>query len=150
MFNIPKNYLPLNATVNPLVRPSDLNGAIEGGETTIYWFSSDNGASKSTTYSIKRYPTLDAAIVTYANKLDSDFKSYDLSLTLEKKIHADEHYTGCGVGKITGRYRCVVLLRYEEFIVTISSSTDISFGSQNLKEIVYLYDEIFNQVVLSD
>lgn len=136
--NIPNYLWPQGSSHGPLNRPSDIFPATEAGITSTYWLE-----GKVTTYWVRRFPTVDKAKEIYANNLINHTQDYRLDLTIDAEIIADEQFSGCGISSLSGRFHCKILLRYQEYIVSLTSSTDLTFGIADMIDIVKYVDDIF-------
>ena len=136
--NIPKNMFPEASLVKPLSRPRDIFPAVEAGITSNYW-----GEGKVTTYWVRRFATIQKATEVYENNLENHTKDYTFDLTIETRLHADAYFSGCGINSFSGQFHCKVLLRYSEYVVSLTSSTDITFRGVDLLKIVDYLDQLF-------
>lgn len=136
---IPTTFFPEKAIINDLHTPSELDVAKESAIMAIYW---DNGQGLAV-YNIWRFRSVHRASSFFDALSSRDPYPRHGNLLYESKLSREFHL-GCGVSEFGG-YRCELLARYEEFVLSFNATIAEKMTIEQFEEIVVFIDNQMGQ-----
>jgi hypothetical protein len=123
---------------------SVLSGEVESGNITIYW----NWGRGLAVYNIYRFGREGRAVTFYDRFSDVDIFREHSSINFESHF-ADEYTIGCGNSEFGG-YRCGLVARYEEFVVSLVITPDNEMSLEQFEELMSYIDERLGTLLAGD
>lgn len=133
---LPAHLFPDGAEVNKMTQPSELLGAVEAGNMTVYW----NGGEGLAVYDVERFGTERKALHVY-QALTDDLLVFAEDDPLEFNSDlADNYRLVCGPSEFGG-YRCWYISRYSEYVLSLNATIDNKLSFEQFAQIVQYIDE---------
>ncbi|MCA9943466.1 MAG: hypothetical protein H6656_20235 [Ardenticatenaceae bacterium] len=132
---LPPELFPDEAIVNPIARPSTLEGAFDGGAMTIYW-RKGNGLA---TYRAWRYRRETEASNLFMVESRQALYRENTDLFYQSSL-ADEFYAGCGNQPNFG-FQCIMAARYQEYTIRFNSMIDQDMSIEMFNEVIIFIDK---------
>lgn len=138
--SLPNHLFPENATINPMLPPSE-PGGVESGSIMFHWL--EFGTTYGGTFNIDRYGTEERAKAYFESILYWRSRdSYKTNPTITYiSPTADEFLISCGTSMFGGGYECSWAARYQEFIVTFTSSISGQMSESQFEKVVVDIDQ---------
>lgn len=131
--DLPADYFPNDATITPIHRPSESQGAFESASISVYWEEGNKNAG----YRVWRFRTEEEA--SRAFKAEARESRYiDNKDSFYQSSVADEFAVGCG---LNFGYRCNMAARYKEYTINLVASIDDEMSVEKFNEAVIYIDQ---------
>jgi hypothetical protein len=132
---LPITLFPETSVKSPLHQPSELSGAQEAAVSTIYW----NDGQGMAVYNIDWFGTSDRAGQRFQTIRRIAPYALHESLTYRSPT-ADDYAIGCGTSEFGG-YACIIVGRYEGFVLSFHAFVDEAMTIERFQEIAIFIDE---------
>jgi len=131
---LPSDLFPVGATVTPIHRPSDSQGAFESASMSFFWET----GNKSAGFDVWRYRTEKGASRTFLAESGGERYSEHEKFFHQSPV-ANEYSVGCGQLQYFG-YRCNMAARYQEYTVNLIASIDDEMTLEMFNEVIIYID----------
>lgn len=133
---IPVRLFPDGAVVNEPVQPSELLGAVEASNMTVYW----NRGTGLAVYDVERFGSERKALNVYQAITDDVLVFADHHPLNFKSDLADNYSLVCGPSEFGG-YRCWYISRYAEYVLSFNATIGEKLSFEQFEDIVRYIDE---------
>ncbi len=134
--SLPTHLFPNESVINAMTQPSELLGAAEAANMTVYW----NEGSGLAVYDVQRFATEPRAVHVY-QALTEDLLVFSEHDPIEFSSQlADNYSLVCGPSEFGG-YRCWFISRYAEYVLSLNATIDEKMSFEQFEHIVLHIDE---------